>query len=373
MKDLKNFYLNYFNDILCKRTTLDAKNYFYNFFGTNSDSAKEEVRLLELKNQLDDYEEKKLINDSLSNVKLINTRNYHIITEIENIQSQLFEKRINNKLIIQAVWLKNLLKYYPEQEKYILQDYGEFVLETAKFLNGTNYDKAFYHLNTLFKFGDEYKDVILFAIKSLGNTECKLIHEKKINHALNVGLEIYFIGNLKNDAVVAAILLDVLQYSTNTEKIKNNVSCISNKYNSQKILDIFVKSGLNPNISNNSWENRKKYQIDIISTPGRSSYSALCILLISKKINLIEISNYFKKLKVDYITKNSNDKNNKLNLYMQNVKKNFWYEYSSITETDAKEYYSKIFEICSRVGNISNTLLDEYENVYYDVFKEYPL
>ncbi len=372
MKDLQNFYLNYFNGTLCKRSVLDSKNYFYNFFGTNSDSAKEEVRLLELKNQLTDFSEKKMVNESLSKVKIINTRNYHIIRETEDVQNYLLENNLKYDLLQQAVWLCNLLKYYPEQEKYILKDYGEFVLDTAKFLNSKNTKVSYEYIKLVLNFGDEYKDAILFAIRALGDKKCNLINEKKVNHALQVGLETYFMGSLKNDAVVAAILLDVLQYSPKYDYIKDEMEKLSIKYNSKKILDIFVKSGLEPNILNKTWSQRKKYQIDLINTPGLTSFSALTILIISKKINLSEISNYFKKLRLEYINSNTNATNNMINSYMKKMKTSFWYEYSEISEKDAKEYYSKIFYSCLRIGYIPSKLLDTYENFYYSVFNEFP-
>lgn len=358
MKDFKNFFLSYYNNDLMKKSVDDSKCYFYNFLGKDSNDSNELQRLTELEKQITDKEELKLIREKKINLSINLKRNYHIfsetISEIESI-------KCNHLVVYQVLWLKDIMKYYPSQEKYILEDYGNFIYMIIKNINSITNSNIADLIDRILDFADEYKNVILFAIDSLGDTECRLLKIPKINHALQVGIETYLNGGIKNDGVATAILSDVLQYAPNNEYIREQISNNSCDYNGKKVLDIFDKTGQNPNLQNYTWKYRKYAQLNILRTPGISSFSGSIILAISKKITLHEIGEYFFK----EFDKNKED--------IKLKKEKFWKDYSNISEDQAKDYYSKIFNILCRQGNINDTIIEDYENNYYSVFEEYPI
>lgn len=228
--------------------------------------------------------------------------------------------------------------------------------------------KSFYE--KINEFANEYKEIILFAIEKLGDTHCTLIQGLKIDHALQIGLESYWYGGLKNDSVAAGILSDVLQYAENPEDIRKLISEETIRFNGKKVLNIFDKTGQNPIQQVGCFNDRKKYQLNLLKMPGTTSFSASLIVLISRKINLQEIARYFQAKKEEFL--NSPVKTSSLNDYMAQLKDEFWKNYDSITQEEAKSYYAEICNIFSRQGNVPDNLLAKYEETYFDVFEEYP-
>ena len=274
-----------------KRSVEDAKNYFYDFFKKDVIENAELARLTELQ-KLVTRDEARLIERKLTDLKIKSRE--HLITydEVESQIEKLKEKTCNDALL-QAVYLKNILKFYPNQEKYILKDYGIYVYAFAKELNKAVLEKkedvVLNNIIALFSFVEEYRYPIKLAIDWLKNTECNLLHGLKINHSLQMGYEAYLIGGIKKDGVVAAILSNALQYSNHAEKLHEKVKNIDNDFNGQKVLDIYYKTGQTPTLLQKPWKERKAYQLNSIKTPGATSFSASAVLMIGKKISLHEI------------------------------------------------------------------------------------
>lgn len=374
MKNFKNFYLNYTKGTLCKQPLVNAKNYFYDFFKKNITETAELARLNELINLVDAPEDVKLVKEKIQKVNDICVRNEYIFKETES-KIKILESQNSNyhEIIYQAAWLKNILKYYPNQEEYVLKDYGIFVTEIAKLLNSQDEDKIIYRLDKLISFFEEYKFAIRLTIESLKSLECKLIKEPKVNHAIQMGYEAYLIGGIKKDGVVAALLSDALQYSSNAEKLQARVSKITQEFNGAKVLNIYYKTGQKPELLEKSWEERKKHQLNILTTPGSTSFSALVILLIGKKITLYEISKHFENFEKSYISKKSNFPKEEFQNHMAESKSKFWHEYASITQEDAKKYYSDLAYVLNKIQNLPEFLFDEYEDYYFKVFDNYPI
>lgn len=373
MKNFKNFYSNFIKGTLCKRPLQDAKNYFYDFFQKNIIEESEIARLTELKKFITDFDELRLIDNKLENLKTTCLRNSHIVKETEEQVKKLEEHKQYHEYIYQAIWLKNVFKYYPSQEQYILKDYGVFVMGLIKDLNSKDENEIVYYIDRLISFIEEYKFAIRLAVNALGNLKCKLINELKINHSIQMGFEAYLIGGIKNDGVVAALLSDAMQYSTNAEKFQEKIKKITEDFNGMKVLDIYTKTGQNPIMQQEPWDVRKAHQLKILNTPGISSFSGSVVLLIGKKINLYEISKFFEESENLYKKLNPNATDEMVNAYMQDKKHKFWYDYASISEEEAKDYYSKLAYTLSRIQSIPEFLFEEYEDYYLKIFGDYPI
>lgn len=373
MKNFKNFYSNFIKGTLCKRPLQDAKNYFYDFFQKNIIEESEIARLTELKKFITDFDELRLIDNKLDNNKNNCLRNSHLVKETESQVKKLEEHKQYHEYIYQAIWLKNVFKYYPSQEQYILKDYGVFVMGLIKDLNSKDENEIVYYIDRLISFIEEYKFAIRLTVNALGNLKCNLIDELKINHSLQMGFETYLIGGIKNDGVVAALLSDAIQYSSNPEKLQAKLEKITEDFNGKKVLDICDKMGINPSMQKEPWNVRKSHQLKLINTPGISSFSGSIILLIGKKINLCEIANFFEKSEENYKRLNPNATEETIYAYMQDIKKNFWYNYSEISEDEAKDYYSKIVYTLNRINSIPEFLFNAYEDYFLKVFGDYPI
>lgn len=377
MKNFKNFYLSYTNDTLCKRSLKQAKNYFDDFFRKDITENSELARLYELRKLIlessSDPTELELIENKIIKLNSNCVRNAKIFKEVEDKINELQEVKNNyHEVIYQAIYLKNIIKYYPNQEEYVLKDYGVFVFEIAKELLNSDEDKIIYLASELLKFFEEYKFAIRLAIESLKSMTCNLIKVPKINHALQLGYEAYLLGSLKNDGVTAAILSDALQYSHNAKKVHARVEMITKEFSGAKVLNIYYKTGQKPELLEKPWKERKKYQIELLKTPGTISFSALVILLIGKRITLYEISKLFAKYKNEFISSNPAASTEEIEAYMNKKKSKFWHKYASITENDAKEYYSELAVVLNKIKHVPEFLYNEYEDYYLEVFGQYP-